>query len=397
MRTTGHIRQRSPGSWELRYSLGTDYATGKRRVATTTVSGTRRVAERELRRLLRTVDTGEHVDASRMTVREWLTIWLATVREEVSPKSYERYAEIVRHFLIPAIGNLPLVKLTPAHLQTAYNAWAVGGRRDGKKGGLSPRTRRHIHRILNSALARAVEQQLLARNPAEVFRKRLPKVERQEMTTLSTDQSARLLAAIKHTRVYWPVLLALSTGMRRGEIFALRWRNVDLDRGFLRVMESLEQTKSGIRFKAPKTDKTRTVTLPAFALVELRRLRRQQAEELFMLGVRQTGETLVCARADGDPLQPQSLTHQFTRLIARIKNFPRIRFHDLRHSHATHLLGAGVHPKIAQERLGHASITTTLDLYSHVTETMQSDAAQRLDAAFQVAQGGLETGKRDVG
>jgi integrase len=393
MRGTGHIRQRSPGSWELRYSLGTDVATGKRHVATTTVKGNRRAAEKELRRLLRALDTGEHVDPSRMTVREWLATWLTAVREEVAPKTYERYAEVVRHFLVPAIGGLPLAKLAPAHLQQAYSAWAVGGRRDGKKGGLSPQTRRHMHRILNSALARAVEQQLLARNPAEAFRKRLPKVERREMATLSPRQSAQLLAEIKHTRVYWPVLLALATGMRRGEVFALRWRNLDLDRSLLRVMESLEQTKSGIRFKAPKTDRTRTITVPAFAVAELRRLKRQQAEELLMLGIRQSGETLVCARADGMPLQPQSVTHQFTRLVARIKDFPRIRFHDLRHSHATQLLSAGVHPKIAQERLGHASITTTLDLYSHVTDTMQSDAANRLDAAFAVAQAALDAGK----
>src|SRR5262249_15861847 len=98
-----------------------------------------------------------------------------------------------------------------------------------------------------------------------------------------------------------------------------------------------------------------------------------------MLGVRQDGETLICARADGEPLQPQSLTHQFTRLINRLKDMPRVRFHDLRHSHATQLLQAGVHPKVAQERLGHSTITTTLDLYSHVTDTMQEDAAQRLD------------------
>jgi integrase len=150
-------------------------------------------------------------------------------------------------------------------------------------------------------------------------------------------------------------------------------------------MESLEQTKAGIRFKAPKTERTRAITLPAFAIDELRRLKRQQAEELLTLGVRQTGETLVCARADGLPLQPQSLTHQFTRLISRMKDLPRVRFHDLRHSHATQLLLAGVHPKIAQERLGHATITTTLDLYSHVTETMQSDATERLDALLQPA------------
>jgi integrase len=390
-RHTGHIRERSPGSWEIRYDVGTDPATGKRRIATATVRGDRKAAETELRRLLRTRDTGEHVDPTRLTVGQWLSQWLKAVREEVSPKSHERYGEIVNNFLVPALGTLQITKLAPSHIQAAYARWAIEGRLDGKEGGLSPPTRRHIHRILSSALVRAVEQQVLARNSADVFKKRLPKVERREMMTLSTSQSARLLAAIKHTRVYWPVLPALATGMRRGEVFALRWKNVDLDRASLRVMESLEQTKAGIRFKAPKTDKTRAIKLPVFAVEELRRLKRQQAEELLVLGVRQTGETLVCARSDGEPLQPQSLTHQFRRLIGRVKDLPRIRFHDLRHSHATQLLLAGVHPKIAQERLGHATITTTLDLYSHVTERMQTDAAERLDALFKTAIRGSES------
>jgi integrase len=381
----GHIRERSPGSWEIRYSLGADVGTGKRRVATATVRGDRKTAEAELRRLLRSRDTGEHVDSSRITVSQWLDRWLATVQAEVSPKTYERYAEVVHNFLVPTLGGLQITKLTPSHLQALYNTLATEGRRDGKEGGLSPRTRRHIHRILSSALVRAVEQQVLARNPADAFKKRLPKVERRSMVTLSPAQSARLLAEIKHTRTYSPVFLALATGMRRGEVFALRWKNVDLERGALRVVESLEQTKAGIRFKAPKTDRARAITLPVFAVDELRRLKRLQAEELLKIGVRQTGETLVCARADGEPLQPQSLTHQFTRLVSRVKGLPRVRFHDLRHSHATQLLLAGVHPKIAQERLGHATITTTLDLYSHVTDTMQSDAADRLDALFKAA------------
>ena len=162
----GHIRERSPGSWEIRYSLGTDAATGKRRSATATVRGDRKAAEAELRRLLRTRDTGEHVDPNRMTVCQWLTQWHRTVRDEVSPKTHERYGELVNNFLIPTLGNLPLTKLAPNHIQEVYNGWATGGRLDGKAGGLSPLTRRYIHVILKSALARAVEQQLLARNPA---------------------------------------------------------------------------------------------------------------------------------------------------------------------------------------------------------------------------------------
>jgi len=142
------------------------------------------------------------------------------------------------------------------------------------------------------------------------------------------------------------------------------------------VVESLEQTRAGLRFKSPKTERSRAVTLPSFAIEELRRLKREQAESLLALGIRQTDDTLLCARADGEPLQPQSLTHEFPRFLARLgRDFPRVRFHDLRHSHLTQLLLAGVHPKVAQERLGHSTVTTTLDLYSHVTAPMPRDAS----------------------
>jgi integrase len=389
----GHIRQRSVGSWEVRYDFGTDPATGKRRIATVTVRGDRKTAEKELRRLLRTVDDGSHVDPTHVTVRQWLETWLATVQSETSPKTSERYGEICRNFLMPALGNIEVAKLAPTQIQTAYNAWAVGGRRDGKTGGLSPQTRRHFHRVLRTALARAVEQQLIARNPADVFKKRLPKVERRELVTLTADQSARLLAALAHSRVYWPVLLALATGMRRGEILAVRWKNVDLENGTLRVVESLEQTKTTIRFKAPKSGRHRAITLPGYAIAELRRLKREQAEVLLSLGVRQSGNTLVCCRGDGEPHQPLSLTYEFARFMRRLKDLPRVRFHDLRHSHATQLLADGIHPKVASERLGHASVGITLDLYSHVTDTMQGEVAAKLDSAMQAAKSRLSKDK----
>ena len=258
-------------------------------------------------------------------MRQWLERWLETVRAEVAPKTHERYSEIARNFLIPALGNHALTRLVPSHIQNAYNGWAVGGRLDGKHGGLAPQTRRHIHRVLRTALARAVEQQIIARNPADVFRKRLPKVERRQLITLTADQSAQLLEALAHSRVYWPVLLALSTGMRRGEILALRWKNVDLEAGTLRVVESLERTQSSIRFKAPKSGRHRAITLPAYAIQELRRLKRKQAEGLLALGVRQSIETLLCCRADGEPHRPLSLTYEFARFMRRLKALPRIQ------------------------------------------------------------------------
>jgi hypothetical protein len=202
MRPTGHIRERSPGSWELRYSLGRDPATGKRCIATATVRGRRRDAEKELRRLLRTLDLNEHVEPSRMTVQEWLMAWLQAIRQEVSPKTHERYSEIVINFLIAELGALPIAKLAPVHISAAYMQWATEGRRDGKPGGLSPQTRRHIHRILKAALGRAVEQQVIARNPADMLTRHLPKVERRKMLTLTAQEAVALLDAIKNKRVY---------------------------------------------------------------------------------------------------------------------------------------------------------------------------------------------------
>jgi integrase len=378
-RRQGHIEERSPGHWLIRYS--NNEASGRRRFSTT-IKGTRKDAERELRRRLDALDSGTHADPTRMTTGDYLDKWLATVREEISPRTHERYGEFVRHFLVPALGTVPITKLTPTHLQVAYTAWATGGRRDGREGGLSPTTRRHLHRVLHAALGRAVEQQVIFRNPAAVFRRRLPKVERHELAVLTAEQSAQLLDGIRNHRVYWPVLIALATGARRGEILALRWRHVDLDQRTIRLMESMEHTRAGIRFKPPKSGKARAVTIPGFAVDELRRWRREQSQELLRLGVRLGGDVLVCARADGEPMLPTSLTHEFAKVAGKVDGVPRVRFHDLRHSHATQLLAAGIHPKIAQERLGHSSISVTLDLYSHVSPTMQEDAAQKLDIAF---------------
>jgi integrase len=372
MRPRGTIASRSPGSHRIRISSGLDPVTGKRRFETATFRGTLTEAKKELTRLLGDIDKGKHVDASRATVGDWLDTWIAAAKAKVSPKTHERYAEIVRCYLKPALGAVLLKKLKPADIEAAYAKFDRTP---------SPLTRRHIHAILRAALDRAVELGQLASNPAARQTKHLPKVERQPVVTLTVEQSGRLLDAIRHTTTYWPVLIALATGMRRGEILALRWKNVDLDSGAIRVVESLEQTKAGIRFKSPKSGKSRAVPLPRFAVDALREWKRKQAEAMLRLGVRQDPETLVCAREDGRPKQPDSLTHEFTYLIGRA-DVPRVRFHDLLHSHATHLLGQGVHPKIVQERLGHSTISITLDLYSHVSDTMQSQAVVQLDRAF---------------
>jgi integrase len=235
----------------------------------------------------------------------------------------------------------------------------------------------HLHRVLREALQQALRWQLLARNPADVVKP--PKVERKQMSVLDTDASAELIEAARPYRIFVPILLGVLCGLRRGEIAALRWRSVDLDRGLLSVVASAEQTDRGVREKETKSGNSRAVALPSLIIDELRQNRLRQAESLLALGVRLTDETHVVTREDGQPLQPRSLTHSFTKFIRRHK-LQQIRLHDLRHTHATHMLASGVHPKIAQERLGHSSVSVTIDLYSHVLPNMQAEAVGRVDA-----------------
>ncbi|MFY9286915.1 MAG: site-specific integrase [Alphaproteobacteria bacterium] len=386
MRSTGSIRPRTNGSFEIRYDLGVDPLTGKRKRLHKTIRGTYKDAEKELRRLLYSIDQGEHIEPSKITVSQFLKQWLETITSQVSPKTHERYSEIVNNSLVPVFGSYQLTKLSPSIIQQAYNKWETSGRKDSKKGGLSPRTRLHYHRIFSSALKHAVQLQIIARNPADAVK--APRVKKTTVTTITIEQSSQLLDAFQalHSHLYWPVLLALTTGMRRGEIAALRWRNVDFDKSTIRVVESVEQVKHVIRFKAPKTEKTRAVIVPNYAVEELKAWQEKQKERLLELGVEANEDTFVCGRSwDGGVVKPDSLTAEFRKAIRDIPNFPIVRFHDLRHSHATQLLKEGVHPKIAQERLGHSTITTTLDLYSHVTETMQNDAAEKLDSAYRSA------------
>jgi integrase len=374
----GHIRERSPGRWAIVLEIR-DPETGRRKRKWHNFVGTKRAAQIECSRLISELSGGAYVEPTRTTLAEFLDRWLDHIKTQVSPRSHERYVEIARKNIAPLLGSTTLAKLQPVAISTAYAKALTSGRRDGK-GGLAPRTVHHMHRILRQALQQAVRWQILARNPADAVKP--PRVERRKGTTLSADQAAQLLGALTHSRIYWPTLIALATGMRRGEISALRWQAIDLERGTLQVVETIEQTKTSLRFKPPKNGKTRAITLPAFAVAELRRWKTEQAQELLRLGIRQAASTLVCGRIDGEVHSPLALTYEFARFIRQMPDLPQVRFHDLRHSHATQLLSTGIHPKIAQERLGHSSISVTLDLYSHVVESMQDEAASRVDATL---------------
>jgi integrase len=377
----GSITQRSSGSYSIILDLGKDPATGKRQQKWHTFKGTKRQAQDECARLIASMKGGTYLEPSKTTVAEYLDHWLKDVRSRVSPKTHERYAEICKKNIGPVVGSVPLTKLKPAQISAAYAEALVSGRLDGT-GGLSPRTVHHMHRILKQALKQAVRWELIIRNPAEAVNP--PKVEKTTMTTYDLPQTGQLIAAMREKRLFVPVLLAALLGMRRGEIAALRWKSVDLDKGQLAVIESVEQMNGVVRLKPPKNGRSRTLALGETIISELRTHRLVQAQELLKNGVRQSGDQFVCSHPDGSLMQPTWITHEWGDLI-RKTDLPPYRFHDLRHAHATHLLGSGIHPKVTSERLGHSSIGITLDLYSHVMPGMQEDAAAQVDAALQAA------------
>ena len=379
----GHIRQRGSKSWAIVLDLGRD-ADGKRRQKWHTVKGSKKDAQRELARLLHEINTGAYVEPTRMTVSDYLDRWLEDyARSNVSPKTFERYEEIVRLHLKPSLGHHVLSKLQPLHIARYYSEALVSGRKDGKGGGLSAQSVLHHHRVLRAALHQAVKWLLLPRNPADAVNP--PRPQHREMHALDERATAKLLGAAEDTRLALPVLLAVTTGLRRGEILGLRWRDVDFQGGILAVRQSLEQTRGGLTFKQPKTAKgRRVVVLPSLALEALRQHKAKQATVKLALGPAYDDHDLVCARDDGKPWPPDAFSTAFVGLV-RKAGIARTRFHDLRHTHATQLLRQGVHPKIVSERLGHATVGITLDVYSHVLPGMQEEAAARTDAALRAA------------
>jgi integrase len=378
----GHIRKRG-NSWAIVLEIR-DPVTGVRKRKWHTFSGPdgnlppKKAAEAECRRLLGVLDSGASVDISKETVTAFLERWIEHMRGQLSPRSHERYAEICRKNIMPLLGGLILSKLQPAHISAAYAKALASGRRDGR-GGLSARTVTHMHRILRQALQQAVKWQpnTMARNPADHAKP--PRVERKQMSVLDAVGTAELIDAARSYTIFIPIVLGVLCGMRRGEIAALRWRSVDLDTGQLAVVASVEQMKAGCREKETKSGRCRTIAMPALVVAELRRHRIEQVQAMLGIGVRVTSDHHVVMQADATPLQPNSLTHSFTQFI-EARGLKRVRLHDLRHSHATHMLAAGVHPKIASERLGHSKVGITLDLYSHVMPGMQEEAAIQVDA-----------------
>ncbi len=367
----GGIDARGPDRWRLRWRVGD-------RRYTKAFQGTKRAAQAELRRLLKSADDGAHVAPDKTTLADYLRGWLDS-DNDLSPKTLERYRQLVEQQIIPHLGTTLIQNLRPAQVHD----WHAALLRSGGMGGrpLSARTVGHAHRVLHRGLERALRLEIVARNAASVVR--APKVEAVEVAILSPAQIIDVLGRLDGHPLHPIVAFALGTGMRRGEICALAWEAVDLAAGVVRVERSLEETAEGLRFKPPKTRHgRRTISLPANVIEILSAHRRRQTELRMALGMgRPAPSDLVFSLPEGQPYPPDKLSRDWGNVV-RAKKLPRIMFHAMRHSHASALIAAGLDVVTISRRLGHGSPAITLGVYAHVFGETDQAAARAIDAAM---------------
>lgn len=317
-----------------------------------------------------------------MTVGEYLDKWLRHIKPTIRPSTYHWYEDIVRLHLKPSLGSIPLAKLMPLHLQEYYLKAQSSGHLDssGNPTGdkLSNASVRAHHRTLHRALGRAVKLGHVPRNVADLADP--PAVVKTEKPTLTFEQGRQLLEAAKSTGRYALYLMALTTGMRQGEILGLRWKDVDLDARVITVRQALKRGGSAPVFSPPKTKRSaRRVEIPEALAQALRSHKARQNEAKLLNGPSYNQQDLVFCSEAGTPITPRNLVRQFKQLLKKA-GLHDIRFHDLRHTHATWMLEEGINSKIVADRLGHSSTTVTLDVYSHVTPATQREASERVNA-----------------
>ena len=356
-------------SWCVTFDLGIDPATGKRRQKRKRGFVTRKEAETALTKMITDAEDGLFDQSDRVTVTDFLEQWLASKESTVRKSTYRSYAWLVKMHIVPHLGKAKLTDLTPIQLQKYYTKLQKLDKP------LSNRSILHIHIVLQEALDRAMKWGLLNRNVAKLVDP--PRAKKVQFTVWTQKEAAKFLNACREDRYYIAFLLAIMTGMRKGEVLGLRWQDVDIEQSLISVRQTLSYTGKGSEFQAPKTEHgKRAIAIPTQVVEALKRHKRQQAQEKLMLGQEYQDNDLVVATRFGTFVTARNLDRSWYQYLDEL-DVPRIRFHDLRHTHASLMLLQGVHPKVVSERLGHANIGITLDTYSHVMPGLQEKAAAK--------------------
>ena len=373
----GGIDCRSENVYRLRYRIGEKQ---DRKQYSKTFHGTLDEARKELRRLLRTGDTGEHVAPDKATVSEFVKARIDQWESAgtITARTADRYRQLLTNQITPYLGSKVLQKLRPLDIEEWHTTLRNAGRADGK-GGIAPRTIGHAHRVLSSALSDAAENEIVVKNVVKT--KSAPKVPDEEMIIVQ-DVPALIEKLKSGGRLQLLAMVALFTGMRLGEVLALRWSRVDLDKNVIQVREALEETRNyGTRFKTPKSKAgRRDITLPDVLVNALRDHRKAQLELRMKLGAgKLSNDALLFADLEGAPLSPIACSKAWGKFASRI-GMPAVTFHALRHTHASQLIDAGVDIVTISKRLGHAKPDITLRVYAHLFRKDDGKAAAAINA-----------------
>ena len=366
----GNIRKRKDGRWEGRYTAGHDPATGKP-IYKNVLGKTQAEVKEKLKRAIEETRGLDIVKAGQYTLGQWMDVWFENYAKlKVRPSSHQTYKGYINNHIKPYVGSIPLSKLTSLDLQKLYKMLLTEGRIDrieskNQPKGLSAKTVRNINQIISSALNLAKEQKLLASNPADACA--LPKVEHREMKTLPVEQLTSFLREAKETGVYEMYYIELATGLRRGELLGLKWQDIDLVNGTIRVQRQVARIDGEIVEAPLKTKNSyRNVSIGPDAIEVLKEQKKKVGDSEY-----------VFPSPNGGPISPDSVLNMLRRVLERA-GLPKIRFHDLRHTFATLALQNGVDIKTVSGMLGHFSAGFTLDTYAHVTTSAQREAANTM-------------------
>lgn len=354
----GYIRQRAKSSYSISIYLGIDNITKKKKYKYYTIKGSKKDAQKFLIEKLNEINTGIFIDSNDMFLKDYFHYWYnQCCFNKLSPTTYESYKRNIDKHIIPLLGDIKLQKLKPLHLQSFYN--------NRLEYGLSKKSVLYLHRIIHKALNQALKWQLVALNVANNVD--APKPDKYIATILTPEQVTSLINSVQNTNIYLPVIITISTGMRRGEILGLKWENIDIENSTIRITQSLVRTEKGLEILSPKTKTSnRTISIPP------------TLKNILLEYKAKTTCKFVCYNEFDELIKPEYLNHKLKQILED-NNLPNIRFHDLRHTHASLLLSQGVQPKVISERLGHSNISITMDLYSHVYDATNIEVAKNFD------------------
>ncbi len=388
MGVTGHVRKRETKnktpSYQIIIEKTPDCETGKRRRIYRTVHGTKKDAEREMRTMLDDIENRTFVKSNSISVIQWMFQWVKTYLINLSPTTLQGYEYQVEHYIknMP-IGNIPLQDLTVADVQIWINELSKQSPISNKP--LSAKTVKNIYHNLSAAIDKAVQLELVKRNVCKSVT--LPKVKKYQAEVYDEDEIQKLLVAVKDTDMELPVLLAVSLGLRRGELLGLKWKHIDFDNAIISIEDNLVEVRKELSddrmmTKSPKSiSGLRKISISKSIIDALKKAKHDYAVNKLKMGRDfYDGDYVIC-QINGKPYKPASMSRKFNQLLKK-HDLKHIRLHDLRHTNATLMLTKGISPKVAQVRLGHSDFSTTMNIYSHVLKSMETEAAEKIDDAI---------------